>query len=204
MQSKSRLTAAFIAALIISSLQFPSSAQMPESLSMASGMTKTQLTALGKSFDQSMTKAMDVGKSTTVTTNTSVTVTLSADNRYKCAKGGYIDSMMTLRTVVIKATGNATIAGSGRQIITNWKCLTGWNVNSSPYINYKITGTVIKGVTKMAGTTTGSWKSTGAGSAKQSCQVKGSTTYAADGKTGLVAYSITCVPGGTTTIKERF
>jgi len=171
---------------------------------MASGMTKTQLTALGESFDQSMSQAMNAGKSTTVTSNTTVTVTLSAGGRYKCAKGGYIDSTMTLRTVVAKATSNATIAGSGRQTIANWKCLTGWTVNSNPYLTYKITGTVIAGVTKMAGTTTGAWKSTGANKAKQSCNVKGSTTYSADGKTGLAAYSITCVPGGTTTIKERF
>lgn len=204
MQSKYRLTAAFMAALIISSLQIPSSAQMPESLVMASGMTKTQLTALGKSFDQSMASAMDLGKSTTVTTNTTVTVNLSANNRYKCAKGGYIDSTMALRTVVIKATGNATIAGAGRQVITGWKCLPGWTVTSNPYLTYKITGTIIKGVTKMAGSTTGSWKSTGTSNAKQSCQVNGSTSYAADGKTGLVSYTITCVPGGTTVIKERF
>lgn len=198
------LTSAFVAVLVISGLQIPSSAQMPETFSMASGMTKAQLTALGDSFDQSMTKAMEAGKTTTVTTTTSVSSTLAADGRYTCAKGGIITSTMTLRTVVTKSTGNATIAGSGRQTIANWKCVTGWIVNGNPYITYKISASIVGGVTKMIGTTSGAWKSTGPNKAKQSCQVKGTTTYSPDGKTGVATYSFICSPGGTTTVTEKF
>lgn len=198
------MTSAFVAILVISSLQIPSSAQMQESFARVAAMTKTQLTALGKSFDESLTKAMAAGKTTTVTTTTSVSSTLSANSRFNCAKGGYITSTMTLRTLVTKSTGNATVAGSGRQTIANWKCVTGWVVNGNPYLTYKISGSVVAGVTKMVGNTTGAWKSTGPNKSKQSCQLKGTTTYSPDGKTGVATYSIKCVPGGTTTITEKF
>lgn len=204
MKYRYRMTSAFIAILVISSLQIPSSAQMQQTFMMASGMTKAQLTTLGDAFDSSLTKAMAEGKTTTVSTTANVTSTLVANGRFTCAKGGFITSTMTLRTVVTKSTSNATIAGSGRQSIANWKCVTGWIVNGNPYITYKITGTIIAGVTKMSSTTSGAWKSTGPKSGKQSCRLRGTTTYAPDGKTGVVAYSITCTPGGTTTITEKF
>lgn len=204
MKHRIPLTSAFVAAFLLATIQIPSSAQMPASLSMATGMTKTQITKIGEAINQSFAQAMTTAKTTTVDSNLSTSVTLSATGRFKCAAGGYIDTTYTMRSITVKNTGNATITGSGRQTFTGWRCVSGWTINGNPYISHGLSGSVIAGKKSLRGTMGGGWKATGPKKVKQSCQLKGNTQYAATGNSGVTTIRINCVPGGITNITEPF
>ncbi len=204
MKYRYRLTSAFIAALVMSSIQIPSSAQMPESFSMATGMSKAQITKIGDDINQAFTKAMAAAKTSTNVSNLSASVTLTANGRFTCSKGGYINTTYTMRSITMKNTGNVTMTGSGHQTLSNWRCVTGWIVNGDPYISHTLSGSVFAGKTSMRGTMSGGWKATGPSKTKQSCQLSGSTQYATTGNSGVTTIRINCVPGGTTNITERF
>lgn len=204
MKYKYGLTSAFVAASVLTSFQIPSNASVTKSFSMATGMTKAQITKVGDAINQSFAKALATAKPTTTVSNLSISVTLSANGRYKCSTGGYINTTYTMRSITIKNTGNVTMSGYGHQTLSDWRCVTGWIINGDPYISHTLTGSVFAGKTTMRGTMSGGWKATGPSKAKQSCQLSGSTQYAATGNSGVTSIRVTCVPGGTTSFTERF
>ncbi len=204
MKSRSKFTASIIAALTLFTIQFPSNAEMPRSLSMASGMSTAQIKLVGAAINASFAQAMAGAKTTKTDSNITATATLTASGRYKCSLGGYINTSYTIRSVSFKNTGNVTMSGSGQQTLTDWRCVKGWVINGDPYISHTLTGSVFAGKTSMSGTMGGGWKSTGPNKAKQSCQLRANTQYAANGRNGVTTIHITCVPGGLTNITERF
>lgn len=204
MKNRISLASGFVAALLLATIQIPSSAHMPESLSMATGMSKAQITKVGDAINQSFAQAMATAKTTTSDSTLNTSVMLLANGRFKCSAGGYIDTTYTMRSITTKSTGNATITASGRQTFTGWRCITGWTINGNPYISHGLSGSVVAGKKSMRGTMGGGWKATGPNKFKQNCRLSGITQYATTGNSGVTTIRINCVPGGTTNIAERF
>lgn len=204
MKYRYSLTSAFVALLILSSLQIPSSAHMPTSLSMASGMSKAQLTSMATSLGQAYVQAMATGKTRTTISNLSASVTVSADARFKCATGGYIHTTMTIRSVTTSNTGNTSTSGSGHQTISDWRCIKGWIVNGDPYISHTISSSTFAGSLRMSAYMSGGWKGTGPNKVKQSCQTRSETQYSTLGSSGFTTVHAKCVPGGASDLTTHF
>lgn len=204
MKYKYQLTSAFIAALIISGLQIPSSAQMPESFSMAAGMSKAQLSSMESSLAQAYAQAMAAAKPKISVSKLTVTMTSSADARFKCSVGGYIHTTMTLRSVTTNNTGNTSLSGSGHQTISDWRCVKGWIVNGDPYISHTISSSVFAGSYRASAYMSGGWKATGPNKVKQSCQTRSETQYSSLGSSGFTTVHAKCVPGGSTDLTTHF
>lgn len=211
MKYRYRMTSAFVAILVVSSLQIPSSAQMQETFSMASGMTKTQIQKIYDGLDKAMsdvgaalTKAANAGKTEITETTLTRSGTLAIEYRSTCTSGGYIGSKMATTTVLTKSTSYLTVSGSVRQTISNWKCVAGWKVNGALNLTYKLSGPSTGENATASGAVSGAWKSTGPKNTKQSCQLKGSVQQNAAGGNASETIRITCVPGGVTVITEKF
>lgn len=210
MKYRYRMTSAFIAILVISSLQIPSSAQMQETFTMASGMTKAQIQKLYDGLDKAMsdvgaalTEAANAGKTEITETTSTRSGTLAIEYRSTCTIGGYIGSKMSTTTVLTKSTSYLTVSGSVRQTISNWKCVAGWTVSGSLNLTYKLSGPSTGENAKASGGVTGAWKSIGPKKTKQSCQLKGSVKEGAAGANPTETIRITCSPGGVTVITEK-
>lgn len=206
-----RMTSAFVAILVISSLQIPSSAQMQETFTMASGMTKPQIQKIYDGLDKAMSdvgaalsKAANAGKTVITETTLTRSGTLAVEYRSTCTSGGYIGSRMTTTTVLTKSTNFLTISGSIRQSLSNWKCVVGWTVNGSLNLTYKLSGPSTGENATASGAVSGAWKSTGPKKTKQSCQLKGSVQQGNAGEKATETIRITCTPGGVTVITEKF
>lgn len=204
MKYRFQLTSAFIAVLVISSLQIPSSAQMPQSLFMAAGMSKAQLNSVTSSLDKAYEHAMATAKTTTSVSNLSASITISADARYKCAAGGYIHTTMTTRSITTSKNGNTTTSGSGHQTISDWRCTKGWIVNGDPYISHTISSSMFAGSVRASYYLSGGWKAIGPNKVKQSCQTRAEAQYSSLGSSGFTTLHVKCVPGGNTDLTTHF
>jgi hypothetical protein len=176
-----QLIASFVVAFVFTSLQAPSSAQLPTSLSMGTGMSNAEIQKMYDGLDKAITqvgavmsKASNAGKTKITDTTLARSGTLAVDDRYTCMSGGYIASTMATTTVLTKTTGFLTISAPVRQNIFKWKCVTGWVVNGSLNLNYKIFGPSTGETSSASGGVSGAWKSVGPKNIKQSCQLKGS------------------------------
>lgn len=204
MKYRYQLTSAFIAALVISSLQIPSSALMPQSFSMAAGMSKAQLTSMESSLGQAYSQAMASAIPKTSVSKLTVTISFSADARFKCSAGGYIHTTMTLRSVMTNSTGNTSASGSGHQTISDWRCVKGWIVNGDPYISHTISSSMFAGSFRTSAYMSGGWKATGPKKVKQSCQTRSEAQYSSLGSSGFSTVHAKCVPGGSTDLTTHF
>lgn len=204
MKYRFQMTSVFTALLVISSLQIPSSAQMLQSLSMATGMSKVQLNSMTNSLEKAYAQAMATAKTTTSVTTLSASISISADARYKCSAGGYIHTTMTTRSVTTSNTGNTTASGSGHQTISDWRCIKGWIVNGDPYISHTISSSMFAGSVRMSAHMSGGWKAIGPNKVKQSCQTSAESQYSSLGSSGFTTVHAKCVPGGTTDLTTHF
>lgn len=204
MKFRRSLISMSIAALLLTSSQIPSNAHMSEALSMATGMSKAQISQIGDQLGQAYAKALAAAKPSTSVSKLSASVTVSANGRYTCSTGGYINTTYTLRSITTINTGNVTMTGSGHQTLSHWRCVTGWIVNGDPYVSHTLTGSLFAGKTSLRSTISGGWKATGPNKVKQSCQMSGSTQYSAIGNSGVTTIRVNCVPGGSTNITEHF
>ena len=204
MKYRFQIVSAFSAVLVLSSLQIPSSAQMPVSLSMATGMSKTQLKMMESSLGQAYNYAIAKAKTTMTQSKLSTSITVSTNSRWTCASGGYINTTMTIRTVVTTKTASANISGSGHQTISSWRCVKGWIVNGDPYISHTISSSTFGGQLRTSAYMSGGWKAIGPSKAKQSCQTTSETQYSSIGSSGFTTVHARCVPGGSTDLTTHF
>lgn len=204
MKYRYQLTAAFTAALVVTSLQIPSSAQMPRALSMATGMSKAQLMSMESSLGQAYAQAMASAKPKTSISNLSISISLSVDSRFKCTAGGYIHTTMTVRSTTSNNGGNTNTSGSGHQTIADWRCIKGWIVNGDPYISHTISSSMFAGTFRTSTYMSGGWKATGPNKVKQSCQTRSETQYSSLGSSGFTTVHAKCVPGGSTDLTTHF
>lgn len=187
----------------------PSNAQNSTRFSQASGMSKTQLTALMSSLNKA--QSLMFSKMTTKTTisNLSATTTMNADSTYSCSKGGYIHSIFTLKmiasTSIIGSTSNVSTNGSGYQSIVNWRCVTGWTVNGDPNISLLLTQTEFAGTTHVWLYFGNGFKATGPNKLKQSCRLTSEMAWSSMYKLGgFNNVHVKCVPGGSTDLTLHF
>ncbi len=204
MKYRFQLTAVIVAAVVLLSLQIPTNAQMPTSLAMATGMSKTQLNMMESALGQAYNSAIAKAKTTMTQSKLSTSITVSANSRWTCAAGGYINTTMTIGTVVTTKTASANISGSGHQTISSWRCVTGWIVNGDPYISHTISSSTFGGQLRTSAYMSGGWKATGPNKTKQSCQTTSETQYSSIGSSGFTTVHAKCVPGGSTDITTHF
>lgn len=173
-------------------------------------MTKVQIQKVYDGLDKAITqvgaaisKAASAGKTKITDTTSTRSGTLSVDDRYTCATGGYIGSTMKTTTVLAKSTNYLTVSASVRQTISNWKCVAGWTVNGGLSLNYKISGPSTGETSSASGAVSGNWKSVGPKNTKQSCVLKGNVQEGVAGANPTETIRITCEPGGVTVITEK-
>lgn len=191
----------------------PSNAQNSTRFSQASGMSKTQLTALTTALAKALslmwskasTKTTSNAGSITKLSQMKVTITISGDSTYPCSKGGYIHSILTMRSEAKDpASGNMSTNGSGTQSIVNWRCVTGWIVNGDPYVSLLITQSSFAGTANARLNYGAGWKAIGPNKLKQSCRISSEIAWSSIGNSGFNNVHVKCMPGGSTDLTLHF
>lgn len=204
MKHRIPVTSAFVAALLLGTLQIPSSAQIHENFSMAAGMSTAQITAMENSLLDAQAKAMASAKFISSYNMTRTTTKLEANGTTKCAAGGFIRTTMSMSIIgTVSAKPKVSISGSGHQLISDWKCVKGWIVNGDPSINRLITGGSFSYI-DVRYYLSGGWKATGPSKQKQSCQTNGNWHYISIGRSGVSTIHISCVPGTKTDVTQHW
>lgn len=204
MKYRYRITAALIAALVLSSFQFSSHAHMPQSLAMARGMTKAQITVMENELLNAQAKAVSLAKPIVSYSTKRTTTKMESTYVTKCPSGGFIRTTWSfVMTGTVSAKPKLTISGTGRQMISDWKCIKGWTVTGDPSINRLLTGGYFSYV-DVRYYLTGGWLAVGTKKEKQSCQTKADWHYMDIGRTGASTFHVSCTPGGNVDIVKQW
>lgn len=210
MKHRTSLISTFVAVFAIMSLQTSSNAHLPNSPSKAVGMSTVQIKKMNASFGMALAEASAFllgeaagGKAKVTDSTLTTTSVLNVSKRFPCSLGGYVNTAMSLKTVLTNSTDLYVASFVIDQAVVNWKCLSGWIVNGTRRFAYGYSGLAGTMPQKMTGSVSGGWKSTGPNKAKQSCKLTGKVANASSGASLSAKVNISCVPGGVITITEK-